>query len=95
VSPAAVDTQALQPLANQALGVSGAVQETPEGDRLRLASGSNRIEVYRGSGGVWRAGRSQLWSPELAPTLPEAQAARQIAALFLRKGVAYLRAEDL
>ena len=49
------------------------------GSRLSLVSGSLLVDLEKASGGVWAADNSQLWNPELRPSLPSESEAAQMA----------------
>src|SRR5262245_53189792 len=77
-----VDARGLQRLAKQAFGLD-APDKRADKDRLRLKVKNWTVELYRTSGGIWAADRTQLWNPNLTPNLPTAKQARDLADKFL------------
>lgn len=63
--------------AQNALGITGSPRKVR--DRVVMESGALVAEAFATTGGIWAADRSQLWNPELRPSLPDSIAARRIA----------------
>jgi hypothetical protein len=83
LSPARVNADSVKRVAAATLGISGDVRE--EDDRLTLRDGAKLVQAYSHTGAFWVADESQLWNPDLKPSLPDSGKARAMGEEFFKR----------
>lgn len=86
VATPAVSAEQVRGLAEATLGIAGEIERLD--GWLAIRSGDQVVELSQASGAAWVANWSQLWRPEIEPTLPDSEKAIASArAFFGRTGL--------
>jgi hypothetical protein len=83
LSPVQVEADSVKRVAAATLGISGEVVH--DRDRLILRDRAKFVEAYTTTGAFWVADETQLWNPDLTPTVPDSEKARAISDEFFKK----------